>query len=71
MQRHPRRNPSIYQHTPIIRYADNVDYLVTSKFSFDIVFKLSISFVTTYNQAPKASLEFIPIEQMVDSEATT
>ena len=46
-------------------------YLVANKFSLNIVFKVSVSFVSTHNQSSKTCLKLLPIKQMMHTDPTT
>lgn len=46
-------------------------YLVASKFSVNIIFKISVSFVSTRNQSSKPMLKLLPIKQMMHTDPTT
>src|SRR5271170_3550852 len=46
-------------------------YLIANKFSLHIIFKVSVSFVSTHNQSSKTSLKLLPIKQMMHTDSTT
>ena len=54
---------------PTVRQYSLRWYFVALKFCFNIVIKISVSFVTANDQTPEAPLEFLPIEKMMNSNA--